>query len=128
LWVYENMPDALPGNVLAELEVEVLHVFAAKQGKVPVSTILREREDISHRHREPLDGLVVVRHFDPDSYTPGYTSLIRLVPLDELAPDDADEELMSALEAHAAGGASGIPYIIEDTEQARRALEERLNS
>jgi hypothetical protein len=126
LWVYENMPHALPGNVLAELELEVLHVFAAKQGKVLVETLLKEGEDISHRHREPLEGLVV-RHFDPDSYAPGYTLLIRLVPLDELTPDDVGEEMIDTLEIYAQGD-TGNSYVIEDTEQARRALEERLNS
>jgi hypothetical protein len=87
------MPSALPGHVLAELELEVLQVFAAKQNKVLVETLLKEGEYISHRHREPLEGLVVVRHFDPDSDIdiPGYTLLIRLVPLDELTPDDANE-------------------------------------
>ena len=126
LWVYENMPHALPGNVLAELELEVLHVFAAKQGKVLVETLLKEGEDISHRHREPLEGLVV-RHFDPDGYAPGYTLLIRLVPLDELTPDDVGEEMIDTLEIYAQGD-TGNSYVIEDTEQARRALEERLNS
>jgi hypothetical protein len=127
LWVYENMPHALPGHVLAYLEEEVLHVFAAKQGKVPVKKLLTDGEDISHRHREPLDGLVVARHFDPDSYAPGYTSLVWLVPVDDLKPDDVDEELMRGLEIYAERS-SGISYVIEDTEQARRALEERLNS
>jgi len=127
LWVYENMPRALPGHVLAELEAEVLHVFAAKQGMVLVQTLLKEREDISQRHREPLDGLAVARHFDPDSDAPGYTLLVRLVPLDGLTPDDVNEELIDALEFYS-DGASGIPYVIEDTDQARRALEERLNS
>jgi hypothetical protein len=40
LWVYENMLHALPGHELAELEMEVLHIFAAKQDKVPVGTLL----------------------------------------------------------------------------------------
>jgi hypothetical protein len=127
LWVYENMPSALLGHELAELELEVLYVFAAKQNKVLVETLLKEGEDISHRHREPLDGLVVARHFDPDRYTPGYTVLIRLVPLDELTPDDANEKLIDKLRFYAEGG-DGIEYVIEDTEQARRALEERLNT
>jgi hypothetical protein len=127
LWVYENMPHALPGHELAELELKVLHVYAAKQNKVLVQTLLKEGEDISHRHREPLDGLVVVRHFDPDSITPGYTLLIRLVPLDELTPDDANEDMIDKLRFYAEGG-DGIEYVIEDTEQAHRALEERLNS
>jgi hypothetical protein len=127
LWVYENMPYALPGHVLAELEDEVLHGFAAKQGKVPVTKLLREHEAIWRRHREPLDGLVLVRHFDPDSYAPGYTKLIRLVSLEELTPEDADEELMSGLEIHAERS-SGVSYVIEDTPQARRALDERQDS
>ena len=104
----------------------MLHVFAAKQGKVLVETLLKEGEDISHRHREPLEGLVV-RHFDPDSYAPGYTLLIRLVPLDELTPDDVGEEMIDTLEIYAQGD-TGNSYVIEDKEQARRALEERLNS
>jgi hypothetical protein len=127
LWVYENMPHALPGHELAELELEVLHVYAAKQNKVLVQALLKEGEDIWHRHREPLEGLVVARHFDPDSYTPGYTVLIRLVPLNRLTLDDVNEEFFNTLEFFAAGG-DGIEYVIEDTEQARRALEERLNS
>src|SRR5215211_1036890 len=91
LWVYENMPDALPGHALAELEMEVLHVFAAKQDKVPVVTLLGEGEEIWHKHREPLDGLVVLRHFDPHiDGTSGYTVAVRLVPLDGLAPDDVN--------------------------------------
>jgi hypothetical protein len=127
LWVYENMPHALPGHELAGLEMEVLHVFAARQDKVPVRTLLGEGEEIWHKHREPLEGLVVARHFDPDGDTPGYTTLIRLVPLNRLTLDDVNEEFFDTLEFYAAGG-SGIGYVIEDTEQARRALQERLNS
>ena len=128
LWVYENMPHALPGHALAELEMEVLHVFAAKQDKVPVVTLLREDEEIWHKHSEPLEGLVVLRHFDPDiEGTPGYTKVVRLVPRDRLTPDDVNEEFFDTLESYAAGD-NGIGYVIEDTEQARRALEERLNS
>src|SRR5215211_3898114 len=91
LWVYENMPDALPGHMLAELEMHVLHVFAAKQDKVPVQTLLGEGEEIWHKHREPLDGLVVVRHFDPDiNGTPGYTAVVRLVLRCRLTPNDVN--------------------------------------
>ena len=127
LWVYENMPHVLPPHDLAELEFEVLHVFAAKHNKVPVNTLLKQGEDIWRKHREPLDGLVVLRHFDPDSNTPGYTSLIRLVPVDRLAPDDVSEELIDALEIHA-DRASGNIYVIDDSQLARNALEKRLNS
>ncbi len=127
LWVYENMPHALSGYALAELEFEVLHVFAAKQDKVPVQTLLKQVECIWRRHREPLDGLVVLRHFDPDSDTPGYTTLTRLVPVDRLAPDDVSQELIDALEIYA-DRASGNVYVIDDSEQARNALEKRLNS
>ena len=122
------MPHALPGHVLAELEMEVLYVFAAKQDKVPVVTLLGEGEEIWHKHRGPLDGLVVLRHFDPDiEGTPGYTKVVRLASLNRLTLDDVNEEFFDTLEFYAEGG-NGIGYVIEGTEQARRALEERLNS
>jgi hypothetical protein len=126
MWVYENMPHALPGHVLGELESDVLHIFAAKQNKVAVKTILEDDEDIWRRHREPLDGLVVLRRIDTYRDIPGYTKVIRLVPVDRLTPDDVSEDLIDALEICAES--SGCKYVIDDSQQARDALEKRLNS
>jgi hypothetical protein len=126
LWVYENMPHALQGYALGELESDVLHIFAAKQNKVAVNTLLEDDEDIWRRHREPLDGLVVLRRIDPEGNLPGYTKVIRLVPVDRLAPDDVSDDLIDALEICAES--SGDKYVIDDSQRARDALEERLNS
>jgi hypothetical protein len=128
LWVYENMPHALlERNILEEFESDLLHIYAAKQNKVAVTTFLEDGEDISwRRHREPLDGLVELRHFDPYRNIPGYTKVIRLVPVDRLTPDDVSEDLIYALEICAES--SGCKYVIDDSQQARDALEKRLNS
>lgn len=125
LWVYENMANEMPPHEYVNLEDEVLYIFAAKQDKVLVRTLLREYEDIVHRHRAPLDGLAVARHFDPEDIIPGYTLLVRLVPLDGLTPDDVDEELIASLE-HVANEGNQI-FVIEDSEHARAALEKRLD-
>ncbi len=66
------------------------------------------------------------------SFTPGGGALAvvfegyetRFVPLDDLAPEDVDEHLLETLEFHISDSMG--PYVIEDSERARRALSERL--
>ncbi len=101
LWVIENMRDALDEAAEAELHREVLYIYAAKRGEVPVVSDSRER------------------------YEAGLAPEIHRVPLSELAPEDADD-VLDAVEFYA-NDTMG-PYVIEDSERARAALEERLGS
>jgi hypothetical protein len=132
LWVYENMPHALlERDVLGDFESDMLHIYAAKQNKVAVTTVLEDGEDISwRRHREPLDGLVVLRHIDPyGDIIQGYTKVIRLVPVARLTPDDVSQDLEDLIdELEICAQSSSCKFVIDDSKEARDALEKRLNS
>jgi hypothetical protein len=102
LWVIENMRDDLDEDVEAELHKEVLYIYAAKQGMV--LTI----EDSKQRYEAglpPIDSLVPIRDLTSEH--------LRNIRLDEMEFYVEDPEAMG-------------PYVIEDSEQARRALAQRL--
>jgi hypothetical protein len=101
LWVIENMRDVLDERTEAELHCEVLYIYAAKRGEVPVITDSRERDEAD---------------LPPE---------IQLLPLEELAPEDAGK-VLDGVELYAQ--ATMGPYVIEDSERARAALEKRLEA
>lgn len=104
LWVIENMRDDLNEESEAELHREVLYLYAAKRGKVLVVTDSQERE------------------------AAGIGPGMRRVPLDELAPEDASAVLEN-VEFYASEDPAPMgPYIIEDSERERAALEKRLEA
>ena len=99
LYVVENMRDDLDDATEAELHREVLHIYAAKHGEVPVITDSRER------------------------YEAGLPPEIRRIPLRELAPEDTND-VLERVEFYA--DETMGPYVIEDSQRARAALEQRL--
>jgi hypothetical protein len=104
LWVIENMRDDLDDTTEAELHREVLHIYAAKRGEVLVITDSREL------------------------YEADLPPKIRRVSLNELAPEDAGD-VLEGVEFYATEGSAPMgPYIIEDSEKARAALEKRLGA
>lgn len=109
-WVLENMPAALPDSG-AELDREVLYIRAAKEGKVPVIYDTRERMEAG---LGPLIELKAVGE------------LTRL-DVHELAPERVNTRYVCRLEAleFYAEDTMG-PYVTEDSEKARWALEQRL--
>jgi hypothetical protein len=102
LWVIENMSgEDLGDETGAELHREVLYMYAAKRGEVPIVTDSWER------------------------YEAELAPEIRRVPLGELAPEDAPDVLEN-VEFYATDTTG--PYVIEDSERARAALEKRLEA
>ncbi|MDP9454417.1 MAG: hypothetical protein M3Q60_01220 [Actinomycetota bacterium] len=122
-WLTGNMPHLLPDHTLAELEREVMFIEAAKRGEVPVEVLCR-LEFVSTDELTGEDKLftsAVTREGMALVYLgPRY----RRVPLEQLTPEDVDENLLDALEFFVANSI-GL-YVIEDSELARRALSERL--
>jgi hypothetical protein len=104
LWVLENMRDELHESVEAELDQEVLYIFAAKQGKVPVIVDSRER------------------------YEAGIAPDISLASIDDLTPQDLENIRLEEMELYVEDPEAMGPYVTEDSERARRALDERLDS
>ena len=102
LWVLENMRDELHESVGAELDQEVLYIFAAKQGKVPLIVDSRER------------------------YEAGIAPDISLASIDDLTPQDLGNIQLEEMELYVENPEPMGPYVIEDSERARRALAERL--
>jgi hypothetical protein len=104
LWVLENMSDELHESEEAELHREVFYIFAAKQGKVPVIVDSRER------------------------YEAGIGPDIGLASIDDLTPQDLGNIQLEEMELYIEDPEAMGPYVIEDSQRARRALDERLES
>jgi len=104
LWVLENMRYELHESVEAELDRHVLYVFAAKQGKVPVIADSRER------------------------YEAGIAPDISLASIDDLTPRDLGNIRLEEMELYVEDFEPMGPYVLEDSERAQRALDERLDS
>lgn len=102
LWVLENMRHALDEDVEAELDREVLYISAAKQGKVPIIKDSKER------------------------YEAGLPPDIRLAVTDHLTPEDLENVRLDEMQFYIEEPEAMGPYVIEDSEEARRALDERL--
>ena len=102
LTALEQFADHLPELELAWLEVEVMHIRAAKQSMVVVTTDSWEQYE---------EGLAPIR---------------RAVPINELQPEDVDKRLLDDLDFFAEG--TGEPYVMHDSEEARRAIDTRLDS
>ena len=102
LWVLENMRGALPEILEAELDRAVLYIYAAKEGKVPIIEDSRER------------------------YEAGIAPDIRLASIDTLTPEDLENLRLEEMEFYIEDPEGMGPYVIEDSERARRALNERL--
>ena len=104
LWVLENMRYELHESVEAELDRHVLYIFAAKQGKVPVIVDSSER------------------------YEAGIAPDISLASIDDLTPQDLGNIRLEEMELYVEDFEPMGPYVLEDSERARRALDERLDS
>ena len=117
LWALTYIPDLLlDEGVFADLEEHVMEVWAAKEGMVRVFrcwTLMFEPmgalgpEDIYVAKAVTEDGSVMV---------PGVPEY-DLVPVEALAPEDVDEELLEVQPY----------YVIGDTPRARTAVETRLS-
>jgi hypothetical protein len=112
--------------VNAELSDAVRIIYAAKRGEVPVE----ESWGLEFIEVDELDedDIAVAKAFTPDGRVlvptvPKY----RYVRVEDLAPEDVDEDLLESLEFFVGEGPEVMgPYIIEDTPAAREALERRL--
>ena len=101
LTALEQFADHMNGQDLVELQVEVLHIRAAKQGMVVVTTDSRER------------------------YEKRLAPIRREVPVNELQPEDVDERLLHDLDCYGEGPMQ--PYVMYDSERTRRAVDARLD-
>jgi hypothetical protein len=104
LWVLQNMRDELHESLEAELDWEVLYILAAKEGKVPIIVDSRER------------------------YEAGIAPEVGLVSIDDLTPEDLEYVRLEEMEFYVEEPEPMGPYVIEDSERARLALDERLGS
>jgi|SRR5215217_2140649 len=98
LWVILNMPDVLSDQARVELEREVSHIRAAKQGAV--LTIRDSPERMA-----------------PDVWP---------VPVERLTDDDLSHVRLDEMRFYAEDTMG--PYVVEDSERTRAALEQRLGS
>ena len=96
------MPEKMARHVYTELEREVAHIRAAKQGAV-----------LTIRDSQNRDA-----HLPPDIWP---------VPLGQLTTEDLGHVRLDEMELYASGETFG-PYIIEDSEETRAALAKRLGT
>jgi hypothetical protein len=129
-WVLLHMPDLMPVDVspgLGDLLEEVGCIEAAKRDGVVVKTACVVKFTSEDALTESDGAFIASAPFAPGGEAlvvvfEGYER--RFVPLDDLAPEDVDEDLLETLEFHVSDSID--PYVIEDSERARRALRERL--
>lgn len=100
LTVINEFTDHLPEQALAELRLEVAHIYAAKQGKV------------------------LVTNDTPEGYKAGLSPVQEMVPINKLTPQDIDKSLIDELDFYVTDTMG--PYVLRDTERAQRAIEARL--
>ena len=139
--VIRHLSGEMQEEAEAELHNEVMHVYAAKQGKVliyvgdeiewvpkerltdadmpwlvglsgsgPGDSSLQARREIAREDLPPVVGI----------WTGGRT---KAVPIDELTPEQIDEDLLEDLHYYAAGGHTG-PFVIPETERVKAYLAE----
>ena len=138
--VIRHLSGEMQEEAEAELHNEVMHVYAAKQGKVVIhvgddiewvskgrltdedmrwlvglpgsgpGSGLQDRREIAREDLPPVVGL----------WTGGRT---KAVPIDELTPEQLDEDLLDDLQHYAAGGTTG-PFVIPETERVKAYLAE----
>jgi hypothetical protein len=98
--VINEVADHLPEQDLAELHSEVRHIYAAKQEMVLITSDSRER------------------------YEAGLPPVRDIVPINKLTPQQIDQRLLEELDFYVTDMMD--PYMMRDSERARRAVEERL--
>jgi len=112
--------------VNAELSAAVRVILAAKRGEVPIE----ESWGLEFMELGELDedDIAVAKAFTPDGKVlvpavPKY----RYVRVEDLTPDDVDDDLLDYLELYASDGPYAMgEFVIEDTPVIREALERRL--
>jgi hypothetical protein len=102
LTVINEFADHLPEQDLAVLHTEVTHIYAAKQRMVLIMSDSRDR------------------------YEAGLPPVQEMVPINNLTPQQIDARLIEELDFYLTGTMG--PYVMRDSERARRAVEERLRS
>ena len=123
LYVIENMRTEMNPHQYAELEFEVGYIRAAKQGRVRIQIAW----DLEFK---PLHLLTEEDQLFTKAITEEGLAMVYLgsryadVPLDELSPEAVDDELLETLEFYTSESMG--PYVIEDSEKARHALDKRL--
>ena len=115
-------------DVDALLSEAVRVIYHAKHGRVPVT----ESWNIEFKEMDELDieggDVGVAKAFTPDGkllvpMTPNY----RYVHVEDLTSEDVDDALVDYLECYSMEGPYAMgPFIIEDTPEARVAVERRL--
>lgn len=100
LTVIKEFTDHLSEQDLAELQHEVAHIHAAKQGMALVTSDTRER------------------------YEAGLPPVRERVPINKLTPQDVEKDLIEELYFYTSDTMG--PYVMRDSERAQRAIEARL--
>ena len=138
--VIAHLSGEMQEEAEAELHHEVMHVYAAKQGKVVIE-VADEIEWVPKGRLtdEDMPWLVGLPGSGPGSghqsrweiarealppivgvWTGGRT---KAVPIDELTPEQVDEDLLKDLQYYAAGGTTG-PFVIPETPRVKAYLAE----
>jgi hypothetical protein len=136
--VIAHLSGEMQEEAEAKLHHEVMHLYAAKQGKV----VIEVADEIEWVPKERLTGedtacLVGVPGFGMDHDLQARQNAIvkdlpsvvgvwigtrtKAVPVDELTPEQVDEDLFEDLEHHAAGGTVG-PFVIPETPRVKAYL------
>jgi len=127
LYVVEHLMDEVPEDQAPELYVHVREIWAAKRGCVYVL----QAWDVDFRPMGVLtdEDRCVAKAFTDDGFVlvPG-SPVYRRIAVENLRPEDVDEELVERLEFYARGEPVVAPgYVVPDNERTRRAVDARLD-
>jgi hypothetical protein len=136
--VIRHLSGEMQEEAEAELHHEVMHLYAAKQGKV----VIHVGDDIEWVPKgrltdEDMPWLVGLPGSGPGSGLQARREITRedlppvvelwtgrrtkAMPIDELTPEQVDEDLLQDLQHYAAGGTTG-PFVIPETEPVKAYL------
>jgi hypothetical protein len=140
LTVVMDLSAVMPEEAEAKLRHEVMHIYAAKQGKVlmqvadEIEWVPKDRltdEDAAWLVGVPGFGMgqelqagngVVVEDLPPIVGV-WIGTRTKAVPIDEVTPEQVDEDLLKDLEHQAAGGTAN-PFVIPETPEVKAYLTE----
>jgi hypothetical protein len=138
--VIMNLSGVIPEEAEAKLRHEVMHIYAAKQGKVLIQVadeiewVPKGRltdEDTAWLVGIPGFGMGQDLRARPDVVVEDLPPIVgvwigtrtKAVPIDEVTPEQVDEDLLKDLEHQAAGGTED-PFVIPETPGVKAYLTE----
>ena len=140
LTVVMDLSGVMPEEAEAKLRHEVMHIYAAKQGKV-LMQVADEIEWVPKGRltHEDTAWLVGIPEFNmgqdlrarPDVVVEDLPPIVgvwigtrtKAVPIDDVTPEQVDEDLLKDLEHQAAGGTAD-PFVIPETPEVKAYLTE----